>query len=78
MNNSPIVNIDSIIFLNGFFVIYIESFNLQTDGTSLLILFSVKDPKKFHQQSFSVIAIPLLEIRQSRIYYAGSLGRWDK
>ena len=46
MNNSPIVNIDSIIFLNGFFVIYIESFNLQTDGTSLLILFSFKDPKQ--------------------------------
>jgi hypothetical protein len=50
INNSPIVNIDSIIFLNGFFVIYMESFNLQTDGTSLLILFSVKDPEqKFHQ-----------------------------
>mgnify|MGYP001222531881 CR=1 FL=1 len=38
MNNCPIVNITSIIFLNGFFVIYMESFNLETDGTSLLDL----------------------------------------
>ena len=38
MNNCPIVNITSIIFLNGIFVIYMESFNLETDGTRLLDL----------------------------------------